>query len=63
MQSFRSKDLNVLIEKLEQHDEAVVLFSHRHSLDLLRLHLPAQLKIIQEAPLGLCKMAKVAAGP
>lgn len=56
---FRSKDLDMLISHLEQHPRAVVLFSHRHSLDLLRLHLPPHLTITEEAPLGLCKMAKV----
>lgn len=59
LESHRSKNLDKLLEDLDQHPRAVVLFSHRHSIDLLRMHLPAHLHMTDEAPLGLCKMAKI----
>jgi hypothetical protein len=37
----------------------VILFSHRHSLELVRTNLPATMRIAHEAPLGLCDLAVV----
>lgn len=59
MESYRSKDLQELIERLTEQPSAVVLFSHRHSIELLRMHLPQSHVMTEEAPLGLCKMAKI----
>lgn len=62
-ESHRSKHLDQLLLELERHPHAVVLFGHRHSIDLLRMHLPKHLVMTEEAPLGLCKMAKIERRP
>jgi 4-amino-4-deoxy-L-arabinose transferase-like glycosyltransferase len=54
-----SKEVARLIEKLDSHSRAVILFGHRSSPALLRAHLPSHLRITEEAPLGLCRMAKI----
>lgn len=59
VRSFRSKDMDKLIAELARHPRSVVLFGHRNSLETMRRSLPLRLRIVEEAPLGLCKMAKV----
>ena len=56
---FRSKGIADLLAELDKHPRAVVLFAHRNSLDALRHHLPPQLRIAEDRPLGLCAMAVV----
>lgn len=51
-QSFRSKETPELVQFLRTRPRTVVLFTHRHSLNSLRLHLPAnELKVADEIPL------------
>lgn len=59
LRSFRSKNMAQLLEELQKHPQAVVLFSHRHSLDHLRLVLPHNLRLVAPKELGLCHMVKV----
>ncbi|MCI0683133.1 MAG: glycosyltransferase family 39 protein [Gemmataceae bacterium] len=57
--TYRSKALGVMLEELNKHPRAVVLFAHRNSLGTLRHHLPPHLRISEHRPLGLCAMAVV----
>ncbi len=59
LRSFRSKNTALLLAELQKHPRAVVLFSHRHSLDHLRLVLPHNLRLLEPIELGLCHMVKV----
>jgi 4-amino-4-deoxy-L-arabinose transferase-like glycosyltransferase len=73
LRTFRSKETPALIAFLQQRPRAVVLFTHRHSLDALRQVLPPDLRLTDERPLcgsakrgveGLCYLAVVEhAGP
>ncbi len=66
--SFRSKQTPNLIQFLQQRPRAVILFTHRHSLEGLRRVLPPDLHLTGETPLcasarmgpeGMCYMAVV----
>jgi 4-amino-4-deoxy-L-arabinose transferase-like glycosyltransferase len=57
--SFRSKQLAELLELLDRHPRVVLLFAHRHSLQLVREHLPPHLRLAHTGPLGLCDLAVV----
>jgi hypothetical protein len=39
-----------LVEALLRHDRAIVLFTHRHSLDTFKQVLPPQLKVTEATP-------------
>jgi 4-amino-4-deoxy-L-arabinose transferase-like glycosyltransferase len=54
--TFRSKQTPELIRFLLTQPRAVILFTHRHALEALRLVLPPELHITEEAP--LCGSAK-----
>jgi 4-amino-4-deoxy-L-arabinose transferase-like glycosyltransferase len=56
--SVRSKQSQVLIEDMLKHERSVVLFTHRHSLQTLKLVLPKQLKIVEEVSLRRHKTAQ-----
>jgi hypothetical protein len=49
--NFRSKDIMEMLEFFKQHDQSVVLFTHRHSLSALKRVLPPRLRIAEERPL------------
>lgn len=49
--TFRGKDINSLIAFLQGQPRAVVLFTHRHSKEALRLALPPTLCMAEELPL------------
>jgi hypothetical protein len=55
--SFRSKQRREMLAFLDEHPRVVLLFSHRHSLDTLRVLLPPHLQLTRTAPLGPCQMA------
>jgi 4-amino-4-deoxy-L-arabinose transferase-like glycosyltransferase len=55
--SFRSKQRREMLAFIDQHPRVILLFSHRHSLDTLRVLLPPHLQMTQTAPLGPCEMA------
>lgn len=57
--SFRSKQLGEFLDFLDRHPRVVVLFAHRHSLQLLHDRLPPHLRLATTAPLGLCDLAVV----
>lgn len=57
--TFRSKDVAKLIAELEKHPRSTVLFAHRSSPALLQHHLPANLRMIDRQPMGLCESATV----
>ncbi|MGE3806745.1 MAG: ArnT family glycosyltransferase [Gemmataceae bacterium] len=50
--SYRSKETPTLIQDLLDQPRTVILFTHRHSLEGLRLVLPPQLKLVKETPLS-----------
>src|SRR5262249_34835162 len=50
--TYRGKDVLLLVEELQKHERAVVLFAHRNSPETLRRNLPPELKIVEMAPLG-----------
>jgi 4-amino-4-deoxy-L-arabinose transferase-like glycosyltransferase len=56
-QTFRSKDVDLVIQELEKHPRTVVLFGHRNSPETLALRLPANLRMIERRPMGLCESA------
>jgi 4-amino-4-deoxy-L-arabinose transferase-like glycosyltransferase len=55
--SFRSKQRREMLAFLDQHPRIILLFSHRHSIDTLRVLLPPHLRMTRTAPLGPCEMA------
>lgn len=55
--SFRSKQRREMLAFLDEHPRIILLFSHRHSIDTLRVLLPPHLCMTQTAPLGPCEMA------
>ncbi len=68
LRSYRSKETLVMIDFLLNQPRSVILFSHRHSLDGLRMVLPPELQLTYTAPLfgsaklgpeGMCYMATV----
>lgn len=56
--NYRSKDVAALMAKLPQSQRAILLLGHRSSLDLVKHHLPARLRLV-DAPMGLCDLAVV----
>jgi hypothetical protein len=60
-QTFRSKDIEALVRKLEKRPRTVVLFGHRSSPDVLANHLPPHLRMIDRRAMGLCESAIVIA--
>ena len=50
LRSMRSKQSQELIETLMKHDRAVVLFTHRHSLESFKAVLPPQLMVAEATP-------------
>lgn len=50
--NYRSKDTPELVQFLLRQPRAVILFTHRHSLESLREVLPPQLRLTREAPLS-----------
>ena len=57
--SYRSKEAGPFLDHLKRGSRAVVLFSHRHSLELVRTNLPPTMRIVHESPLGLCDLALI----
>ena len=57
--SYRGKQLGELLEFLDEHPRVVLLFAHRHSLQIIRDHLPPHLRMALTGQLGLCDMAVV----
>ncbi len=55
--SFRSKQRAEMLAFLDRHPRVVLLFSHRHSIETLRVLLPPHLRMTRTAPLGPCDMA------
>ncbi|MCI0640504.1 MAG: glycosyltransferase family 39 protein [Gemmataceae bacterium] len=62
-QTYRSKDYPLAIAELAKHERAVVLFGHRHSLDLLSSKLPTSLRVVDNADMGLCDVAVIEKTP
>ena len=59
LRNYRSKYTHKLLEELQKQPRTVVLFSHRHSCELLKNALPENLHMTYTGPLGLCSMAVV----
>lgn len=59
LKTFRGKDVGLLVEQLQKHPRAVVLFAHRNSAETLRRNLPPELRLVHTAPLGLCQIGVV----
>jgi len=57
--TYRSKDIDSLVQALESTPRTVVLFGHRNSPDTLQQHLPAHLRMVNRRSIGLCEMAVV----
>jgi hypothetical protein len=57
LRSFRSKQTPAMIRYLLGQPRAVILFTHRHSLEALRQVLPPELRLVDETP--LCASAKL----
>ena len=57
--TYRSKQLDELVQALDRQPRTVVLFGHRNSPETLRLHLPAHLRMVECTSLGLCEMAVI----
>ena len=53
--TFRSKEIDALVQALEQSPRTVVLFGHRNSPETLALRLPPHLRLIDRRPMGLCE--------
>jgi 4-amino-4-deoxy-L-arabinose transferase-like glycosyltransferase len=57
--TYRSKQIDELVQALGQQERTVILFGHRNSPETLARHLPAHLRIVDRLPLGLCEMAVI----
>jgi hypothetical protein len=57
--TYRSKQLDELLQALESHPRTVILFGHRNSPETLKQHLPPHLRMTERKPLGLCEMAVI----
>jgi 4-amino-4-deoxy-L-arabinose transferase-like glycosyltransferase len=57
--TYRSKQLDELVQALDRQPRTVVLFGHRNSPETLRLHLPPHLRMVDRKPLGVCEMAVI----
>jgi len=61
--TYRSKDIDELIDVLDMYPRCVVLFGHRNSPETLALRLPARLRMIDRRPMGLCESAVIVRDP
>lgn len=57
--TFRSKDIDNLLRDLQTRDRTVVLFGHRNSPETLAQRLPANLRMVERRPMGLCESALI----
>jgi 4-amino-4-deoxy-L-arabinose transferase-like glycosyltransferase len=57
--AIHTKNLDHLLDELNKNPRTVVLFGHRNSLQSLKQLLPANLKMVDTAPMGLCDLAVV----
>lgn len=57
--TFRSKDVASCVDELKKAPRTVVLFGHRNSPKSLALQLPANLRMVERRPMGLCEMAVI----
>jgi 4-amino-4-deoxy-L-arabinose transferase-like glycosyltransferase len=57
--TYRSKELEQLVQALDQQPRTVILFGHRNSPETLKLHLPPHLRMVDRKPLGLCEIAVI----
>ena len=57
--AIHTKNLDHLLAELNKNPRTVVLFGHRNSLQSLKQLLPANLKMVDTAPMGLCDLAVV----
>ena len=57
--TYRSKQIDALVQALDRQPRTVVLFGHRNSPETLKRHLPAHLRMVDQMPIGLCEMAVV----
>jgi hypothetical protein len=57
--TYRSKQINELVRALDEQPRSVILFGHRNSPETLQRHLPAQLRLVERRPMGLCEMAVI----
>jgi 4-amino-4-deoxy-L-arabinose transferase-like glycosyltransferase len=57
--TYRSKQVEELVQALDQQARTVILFGHRNSPETLKLHLPPHLRMVDRRPLGVCEMAVI----
>ncbi len=57
--TFRSKQLDELVQALDERPRSVILFGHRNSPETLKRNLPPHLRLVERKPLGLCEMAVI----
>jgi 4-amino-4-deoxy-L-arabinose transferase-like glycosyltransferase len=57
--TYRSKQLDELVQALHQQPRSVILFGHRNSPQTLKRHLPPHLRMVEPKAMGLCEMAVV----
>ena len=57
--TYRSKQLDELVQALHQQPRSVILFGHRNSPQTLQRHLPPHLRMAEPKAMGLCEMAVV----
>jgi 4-amino-4-deoxy-L-arabinose transferase-like glycosyltransferase len=57
--TYRSKELDALVQALDEQPRTVILFGHRNSPETLARHLPAHLRMVERKSLGLCEMAVI----
>lgn len=57
--TYRSKQLDELLQALDQQPRSVILFGHRNSPGTLQQHLPGHLRMVERKAMGLCEMAVV----
>lgn len=59
LRTFRSKQLEEMVQALDRQPRTVILFGHRNSPETLRRHLPPHLRMVERKPMGLCEMAVI----
>jgi hypothetical protein len=57
LRSYRSKQVNLLVQCLQQQPRTILLLTHRHSLPALRYALTPDLQIVEEKHFGLAPIA------
>jgi 4-amino-4-deoxy-L-arabinose transferase-like glycosyltransferase len=57
--TYRSKELEALVQALDHQPRTVILFGHRNSPETLARQLPPHLRMVDRKPLGLCEMAVI----